>query len=497
MPSLLDFPNEIVLQIINVVHVEDVCSFSLCNQRINFLSKEALEKHRLMRREYGELDFGTHFGDLDRVPDVVSFLTSLVEHGSRAYYPTKMKIGGCHDLHVRDATWQPQKRDAALAALANCQDFIMAKLEACPYIEKEDERDWAQDILNGDDPTLFALMILFLPNLRLITVGDMFGIFSYFGRLERLISKIAVANRTLTSGPPTPLSKLSHLKLLRCWDIRDDDCHASPSKWLSIVAGLPSLRSLSGEGVFGHCSRKTRPCPGTELTDIGFTNSDIDAQTFKHLLSRTRALETFSYSYEAVPFSRAKWEPQQIARLLRKHAGHSLKVLDLTCFPGYSLNDVGIKAPFAKCLTGFKVLSRVYLNHSMFIQDPSSPKVKANKKIHRLVDLLPASIEIVDLIDPLSGKAEALAMMDGLPELKPSRVPFLREVRLEIDETLGNGFMASFGTAGINLVWWKAADMYRPDLQAKALQERVRRDALQDREEAEELDARLAALDME
>lgn len=80
------------------------------------------------------------------------------------------------------------------------------------------------------------------------------------------------------------------------WDTRNDDFGASLPQWLPIVAGLPSLRRLSGEALIGHCSMRSKPYSGTELTYINLTRSDIDVKIFKYLLSRTKALQTFLYS---------------------------------------------------------------------------------------------------------------------------------------------------------------------------------------------------------
>ena len=65
----------------------------------------------------------------------------------------------------------------------------------------------------------------------------------------------------------------------------------------------------------------------------------------------------------------------------------------------------------------------------------------------------------MDLVSPLRGKSEALAIMDGLPELKQSRAPRLKGLRLEIDDELDEGVKASFGKAGIGLIWWKGRNV--------------------------------------
>ena len=90
-----------------------------------------------------------------------------------AHYPTKTRIGTCYDRARNwDAAWQWENQDVTVAALANCQDAIMAKLEARPYIEREKQEMWTQPTYCGRELTVVASFILCLPNLRSITPSD-------------------------------------------------------------------------------------------------------------------------------------------------------------------------------------------------------------------------------------------------------------------------------------------------------------------------------------
>ena len=88
MPLLLDLPNEIMIFIIDLVHVADIESFSSCNKRIRWLSKEVLIGHGLMKTQYGDLDFGRFNGhsvtrpsrgDL-RTPHAIFFLRDMIKN---------------------------------------------------------------------------------------------------------------------------------------------------------------------------------------------------------------------------------------------------------------------------------------------------------------------------------------------------------------------------------------------------------------------------------
>ena len=143
------------------------------------------------------------------------------------------------------------------AAVADCRDSTLAKIETCPYIERWMRQSWIREIFNGRESTVVALLVLYLPNLKSITISDSIG---SLGCLERLISTIDAAHRKHKQKPTSPLSQLSHLRLDRR-DAWNDDSGASLPQWLPIVAGLPSSRRLSGEALIGHCSKRSEPLP--------------------------------------------------------------------------------------------------------------------------------------------------------------------------------------------------------------------------------------------
>lgn len=91
-------------------------------------------------------------------------------------------------------------------------------------------------------------------------------------------------------------------------------------------------------------------------------------------------------------------------------------------------------------------------------------------------------------------------MMKGLPELKQSRLPRLRGLRLEINDKLDDGMKDSFGKAGIDLVWWKERNPLARnnfEWQGKRFRERVEGDTLMETLGVEGLDSMLAVLGVE
>ena len=55
MSQLLDLPNELLLDIINVVRVDDIEAFTSCSKLIRALSHDVLQKHREMKMKYSTI----------------------------------------------------------------------------------------------------------------------------------------------------------------------------------------------------------------------------------------------------------------------------------------------------------------------------------------------------------------------------------------------------------------------------------------------------------
>ena len=160
-----------------------------------------------------------------------------------------------------DQNWE---RVVTVAALADCQEAILAKIEACPYIIGQNKENRIQDTFDGDEWNLEAQIVLYLPNLRSITIS---GSDKDLYHLKRLISNIASVNTENTQNLSTPFSKLSHIKL----ELQSTDSGAPLLEWLSLAVGLPSLRRLSGKAMIGHCSKRSQPLnpsSGINLTAI-------------------------------------------------------------------------------------------------------------------------------------------------------------------------------------------------------------------------------------
>ena len=110
---------------------------------------------------------------------------------------------------------------------------------------------------------------------------------------------------------------------------------------------------------------------------------------------------------------------------------------------------------FMGSLQGFQVLKYIRVQNEAFVEE-DSVDAASGRKVHRLVDLLPASVEMVVLARPRSSWNDSIQLLEGLPELKAERVPKLEMVDFESDwhsrRTPNKDMKMKFLANGIDLI---------------------------------------------
>lgn len=189
---------------------------------------------------------------------------------------------------------------------------------------------------------------------------------------------------------------------------------------------------------------------GGDITRMSFRDSTIDAQSFDMVLRGIKALRHFEYNYSLHIDVGVEWQPGAIFRSLLFYAGHSLVSLDLTGPKGSWEVCVGDSPYFANSPRHFQVLKRMYVQEGMFAEkvDVLKPPKFANKprwstkraslRKHRMVDILPTSLERLKFCPPFNCRDQIVGAFEGFSELKESRLPQLKEIafasRFRLDE---------------------------------------------------------------
>ncbi len=219
---------------------------------------------------------------------------------------------------------------------------------------------------------------------------------------------------------------------------------------------------------------------GGNITRVRFENSSIGAKSFFEILKGINALRHFSYSYNvhSIDDGTPEWEPAGILRSLLLYAGHSLVTLSLIGDKGSWNLRVGDDPNFANSPRHFKVLKELCVQDGIFVKvdifpwshkESGGPNEMFSWNVHRMVDILPPSLERLTLFPSFQDSRHLCAAIEAFPELKESRLPRLTDIRLatflHIDESVKLACMR-VGTSVIQSDI-RLSDIQRLDLSAQ------------------------------
>ena len=471
MNQLLDLPNELLLDIINVVAVEDTEAFTSCNKRIYALSHDVLQKYRAMKMKYSTVRCTTTESSRS-VMDVhlhvhpVVWLYEIILDKTIASYPTRLIIHG-----TRRDFFDRRIYPGLDARIGNVTDQIHLKLDQCPYIQPQDLDYWKRFNNFGGFDNALALLLTLLPNLQFISVGGFLGMIH---STQYMLSKIAEAHQK-SSQNSHPLSRLVSIDRL---PEADDYLPSKEFNFYLALTAFASVRSICGHRVDGrvvHGHGRTDwtalshmyppswanlgvdfksmlKTSGSKTTEIKFSRSNISSDSFEDLFGRISALQVFEYKYFPHPTDgHGKFELCNIVGSLLAHASHSLVYFDLTMdIKHYDERAAMVYVHgeiFIGSLRGFRVLKTIRANNTMFIEKVAPPEIVGRKvcKIHRLVDLLPESIEELHLVQlQVTLDMQSSGIFDGLVELKARNLPSLKAINLDYFDPVAPDLKAAF-----------------------------------------------------
>ncbi len=386
-----------------------------------------LRLHVERKREYSKLELGAWSSTRCHV---MLFIRDLSENPAIAHYPTELVLGDfieglseyTNPFHLSREEQKMRINDA----VARLNDKSCTRFYDCLYIRKYDRLGWISHIAEGDEDAAIAFLITLLPNLNSITISD---IRAYPGRLVRIVSNIAAAQRE-TPNSPHPLKKLTRVHFERI--------ARSFGDWYGLLGSFRKLRSvqvISGEKIVvtgeeeddyeddeedevddededeaddeerdqdekenedesadgkrtkTNAGHKIQDCEdaskhegkpeyeavesGGNITRLRFENSCISAKSFFRILNGINALRYFNYGHNVLGSDYGtppEWEPAGILRSLLLHAGHSLVSLNLTGIKGSWNLRVGDDLDFGNSPRYFKVLKELCVQDGIFVE---------------------------------------------------------------------------------------------------------------------------------
>ncbi|CAO1604358.1 hypothetical protein XANCAGTX0491_007918 [Xanthoria calcicola] len=392
--DLLGLPQEILLQIIEQeVQKGDLDNFVLCSKTIFTLASMALAKHQEMKKKYstfivGDVHFYHHPQELRkalREIHPVMAASKLLANPTVAEYCKILKVGD----FFPDRNWADGTTELAVA--------LTSKLEL--YAQFVDVRQCTT--LRPACPHVLAWVVPFI-DLQNIEV------------LELAIGGI----RFLNLVPIVRVMRTTHhrLKEVRLFGAYEDD--DADMKLLCLFATIPSVQIICGHHV-QHCVQGHKElCPDgacLSIEEIHLECSNIGAEEFEDLLSHIKALRVFFYE-QGHDFG-DDYQPLRTLEALRKYGSESLQSLTFI--------DPDIDGMLGVSLRDFKVLTHVAVDCFLFVDEE---KFSDNNGVPRLVDILPQSLQTLELYRPPPHGIRRL--FEGLAELREERLPNLKSITL-------------------------------------------------------------------
>lgn len=471
MAQLLDLPNELLQDIISIIRVDDIEAFTSCNKLIRALSRDVLQRHREMKMKYSTIRCTSQsisYDSMDVRLGVHALLYEIILDGTVASYPTTLILhdGSHHRTNRSPGHHPPLEYPVSDARKRDVENQIRLKLWQCPYIKLKDMHLWIQRPPWLYFDTALSLLLSLLPNLRSIFTG---GIMIYLPYTQYMLAQIAKGNQKYSDNS-NPLSRLVSI------DLFHEAGPEWPSKRLELYlrfTDFPSIRRIGGYDVRGRqewtasAMAHNYPPPKAKLrndskiTEIKFTHSNISSHSFENLFRRINALQSFEYGYYTAPIDGLSgFELSKIVGSLLANASHSLVRFDLT-LEGLLYSDeykmVYLHGQiFIGSLRGFQVLKKIRVNNTMFIKRIVATGMIGKKlcRIHRLVDLLPASTEELQLNElelvpdyPCSG------IFEDFVELQPHNLPKLKALKLDYFDPVAPALKAACHEVGVDFTF--------------------------------------------
>ena len=450
MLRLPDLPNETLRQILKYLLPDDVDNFSRAREVFYTIVTGLLPKHGQLKSSYTEVSCGK---TNNKTYHPLSLLRDICENPEIVWYVKTMHIEDCTD---EIEYINGEARDEARNIAVEHKNGITNLVRDCPYIDVEKRERWAKRILSCHQNAAVALLACILPCLEGISITN-----SYQNtELHFVVRKIDQANRRSPGGSHA-LGKLE-------WVREESDTSDIFVKMESFkpFSALPSIRRYTGQ----HLVQTTSLTPSEQksrITTLDLSQSMIHTEALRSVFSRIANLKILRYEYywawEDV-FSeggwcnwRRDWQPGQIVLDLLQFASHSLVELDLTRSGSSEMQlaekahermqeghkgkndaddhdeDFKLSGPvnlFVGSLRGFEVLKYIRVQNEALVEEDTEGFTSI-RKVHRLVDLLPASVVRVSLALPRLCQSESRRLIEGLTEFKAKRVPNLEKVIIE------------------------------------------------------------------
>lgn len=389
MSSLLRFPNELLLKIIEELQ-EDVEAFALTCTQLNFLAATHLRRHRIFKRKYSQISCGFRRGAgtmHEKIP--LEILLDIARDESIARYPKKVTI--------RKPSKIPSRiRDLPLDQF---RAEIQAKVAACLFWNKEQKKRHGAEILRGCFVPAVTLLLTLLPNIEELN-------FEHCStpnqQLLRMIKKINSCRPYTNTHVLTKLSALG---------IHGTSSEQNRIEKIKPFLSLPSLQTFRATSLVENFDTSWGDMGSfSNLRHIDLKESLVSSWALSSFIKLSSSIRTFSYEMKCDHGNDifAQSSPHRIITSLQEHSSRSLESLTLIMNRDSNSKITLPSENVFGSFDAFGMLASIHLDASIFI-DPGHiatnfehiDRKKASFSLRRssitgipsrrLVDILPRS----------------------------------------------------------------------------------------------------------
>ncbi|KAH8597008.1 hypothetical protein B0O99DRAFT_98423 [Bisporella sp. PMI_857] len=415
-----------------------------------FLAKHNRLRKQYRRFEYVDLDNGPYEGEGEAT--AARLLFHIAMDPQIAYY-----------IEHADFKWDDAFDETMAALMAESGDKLKRLLQESPYLQAagQDPEEWYKEITEMDRDNYrykyhaSVFLLTLLPNVRELALPAVW------------LLGFPNPDHPMETGPGAPLlavldtiplrandPKVSGAALSHLEAIYPNERFAYQQKcFLEIYQpflAINSVRRFFGGGCIAreHGFRLEWFTPrynvySSNLTHVELGCACIDATGLERFVSRIPALKSLRFSYEAKRCGRGRrWDAGAVMAVVEKEAGGTLEDLSISVISTYGSTGTGIVSMqgFAKLRT--LELDIRSLKGPPYISEPDQSneldgRLRDGPAVPRLVNLLPSSIESLELItDMTDEKAGCLQkLLRDYKTEKEARLPHLSHFLIRVEAT--------------------------------------------------------------
>ncbi len=462
MPPLLDLSNELLYNIIEQIHPDDIINFSITCKDVYLVAKDAVSLHLEREEHYEEVVLdGCHRHEDNDHP--VQILKELCMDWRRGEYVKTLEFKCCQpppnpdpfpdeeDVEDTQRYKIEKRKDIVMTEkiMQDILDYIFDKFDGWEFMYPTvfEVGVLCYEAEKGERSALLVLLLLFTPNLEVIRLK---GFTQATRWVEDAIFTLTGENLQRSLEARKPLMNLQTVELSGFRG--DDEMRPDNFEFFMWFAALPSVRTLIGH--YLNCNPEPveswrLPLHSSNVTAIHLVDSNIPIEFLERLLAGIKSLKYFGYDHNHTMSGGIGIDSHRLLASLHEHAKGILESLTIWGTSIFRENQCG-KDTVGRCLQDFDVLKDLHLSRDIYLEirpwHGTGDHWLRREDLQPLVYALPPSIESIYLHNIQTFHRVTALFVDfagqkelRLPQLRYIYIDYEREIRDDESVQAGQG----------------------------------------------------------